>query len=203
MKLLKKISLSMVLVLTIFSFYGCKSSSPSDFVKSDLDGLKGANDKIVSIMATALSGTSKEDAEYSKELIKLAQKVTYEITSEKVDKDTAVVYLNINGPDFEIILKDSMTQVAKVAIEQAISDNYMTEEEENKMIMSILIDCTKNAQFSDRTGKINLVKVKQGWQYANEDDIAKLIFNFDPSTFDYNNVDNYIDEDALYNTLNE
>lgn len=203
MKLLKKISIAMVLILSFTAFYGCKSNSPLDFVKSNLDEMKGANDKLVSLVAKNMVISDEEEARINEELIKQVQKITYKITSEEVNKDEATVYIDINGPDFEVILKKAMTQIAKTAIEQAFSGVEMTEEEQNKMITDITLQCIKDSEFTDRTGKLTLIKENRKWKLADENELSKLLLNFDPSSIDYNNIDKYIDEDVLSNYINQ
>lgn len=202
MKLLKKISLCMTLILTIGVFYGCKSTSPSDVVKSNLDGMKSANDKLVSLVAKNMVISDAEEAKINEELIKQVQKITYKITSEEVNKDEATVYIDINGPDFEVIINKAMTKIVKNAIEQAFSGVEMTEEEQNKMVSDIILECIKDSEFTDRTGKLTLIKENKKWKLADENELSKLLLNFDPSLIDYNNIDKYIDGDALSNSLN-
>ena len=202
MKLLKKISLCMTLILTIGVFYGCKSPSPSDVVKSNLDGMKSANDKFVSLVAKNMVISDEGEAVINEELIKQVQKITYKITSEEINKDEATVYIDINGPDFEIIINKAMTKIVKTAIEQAFSGVEMTEEDQNKMISDIILECIKDSEFTDRTGKLTLIKENKKWNLADENELSKLLLNFDPSSVDYNNIEKYIDEDVLSNSLN-
>ncbi|WP_411167567.1 hypothetical protein ACH36K_10445 [Clostridium sp. MB05] len=203
MKLLKKISLCITLILTIGVFYGCKSASPSDFVKSNLDEMKGANDKLVSLVAKSMVISNEEEAEINEELIKQVQKITYKITSEEVNKNEATVYIDINGPDFEVIINKAMPQIVKTAIEQAFSGVNMTEEEQNKMISDVILESIKGSEFTDRTGKLTLVKENKKWELADENELSKLLLNFDPSSIDYDNMEKYINEESLSNYLNE
>lgn len=205
MKLLKKVSLCLTLALSIGVLYGCGSNtSPSDVVKSEIDEIKNADDKLVSIMVKAMSAEAGEgEVEFTNELIKQAQKLEYEITSEEINGDEAVVTVDIHGFDLEKTLVTSMTEIARVGVEQVLAGVNTTDEENEELVMKIMIDTVKNSELSGRTIKVNLIKEKSKWKFANENDLYLILFNFDPSSFDYNNMDKYIDEDALYNSINE
>ena len=98
MKLLKKISIIMTLVLSITAFYGCKSKepSPSDTVKTYFDEIKGADEATIS---TLLSNVEETDTNSSKKMITEIQKLTYTINSESIDGEKATVNVKVNGPD--------------------------------------------------------------------------------------------------------
>ena len=204
MKLFKKISLCLTLVLSIGVLYGCNSTSPSDVVKSKIDEIKDADDKLVSTMIEAMSaGAGEGQVEFTNELIKQAQKLEYEIASEDINGDEAVVSVDVNGFDLEATLVTSMTEIARVGVEQVLAGVNTTDEENEELVMKIMTDTVKNITLSNRTIKVNLIKEKSSWKFANENDLYLILFNFDPTSFDYNNVDKYIDEEALYNSLNE
>ncbi|VYT67545.1 hypothetical protein [Clostridium tertium] len=204
MKLFKKISLCLTLVLSIGVLYGCNSTSPSDVVKSKIDEIKDADDKLVSTMIEAMSaGAGEGQVEFTNELIKQAQKLEYEIASEDINGDEAVVSVDVNGFDLEATLVTSMTEIARVGVEQVLAGVNTTDEENEELVMKIMTDTVKNSTLSNRTIKVNLIKEKSSWKFANENDLYLILFNFDPTSFDYNNVDKYIDEEALYNSLNE
>lgn len=205
MKLLKKVSLCLMLALSIGVLYGCSNNaSPSDFVKSEIDEIKDADDKLVSIMLKAMSaGEGEGEVEFTNELLKQAQRLEYEITSEDINGDEAVVTLDIHGFDLETTLVTSMTKIARVGVEQVLAGVNTTDEENEELVMKIMTDTVKNSDLSDRTIKVNLIKEKSSWKFANENDLYLILFNFDPASFDYNNIDKYIDEDALYDSINE
>ncbi|MBS5937578.1 hypothetical protein E5347_04725 [Clostridium sartagoforme] len=205
MKLLKKVSLCLMLALSIGVLYGCSNNaSPSDFVKSEIDEIKDADDKLVSIMLKAMSaGEGEGEVEFTNELLKQAQRLEYEITSEDINGDEAVVTLDIHGFDLETTLVTSMTEIARVGVEQVLAGVNTTDEENEELVMKIMTDTVKNSDLSDRTIKVNLIKEKSSWKFANENDLYLILFNFDPASFDYNNIDKYIDEDALYDSINE
>lgn len=50
----KKISLCLTLTLSIGVLYGCNSTSLSDFVKGEIDKIKDADNKLVSIIVKAM-----------------------------------------------------------------------------------------------------------------------------------------------------
>lgn len=50
----KKISLCLTLALSIGVLYGCNSTSLSDFVKGEIDKIKDADNKLVSIIVKAM-----------------------------------------------------------------------------------------------------------------------------------------------------
>lgn len=188
MKLLKKISIIMTLVLSITAFYGCKSRepSPSDTVKTYFDEIKGADEATIS---TLLSNVEETDTNSSKKMITEIQKLTYTINSESIDGEKATVNVKVNGPDMAAVIATSIQEMFTSVLSQAFSGTEMTEAEQNKLYDDIMVKALDGVTFTDRTGDITLEKSENGWEITSDNEITKLIMNIDPTTFDPANTD--------------
>ncbi|WP_195263141.1 hypothetical protein [Clostridium sp. 1001275B_160808_H3] len=189
MKLLKKISIIMILVLSVTAIYGCKSKepSPSDTVKTYFDEIKGADEAMIS---TLLSTVKENNTNSSKKMVTEIQKLTYTINSEAIEgEDNATVNVTVNGPDIAAVIAKGIQEVFTSALSQAFSGTEMTEEEQNKLYDDILIKALDEVTFTDRTGDITLEKSENGWKVTNENEVTKLIMNIDPTTFDPTNIE--------------
>ncbi|WP_195954116.1 hypothetical protein [Clostridium tertium] len=188
MKLLKRISIIMTLVLSITAFYGCKSKepSPSDTVKTYFDEIKGADEATIS---TLLSNVEETDTNSSKKMITEIQKLTYTINSESIDGEKATVNVKVNGPDIAAVIATSIQEMFTSVLSQAFSGTEMTEAEQNKLYDDIMVKALDGVTFTDRTGDITLEKSENGWEITSDNEITKLIMNIDPTTFDPDNTD--------------
>lgn len=188
MKLLKRISIIMTLVLSITAFYGCKSKepSPSDTVKTYFDEIKGADEATIS---TLLSNVEETDTNSSKKMITEIQKLTYTINSESIDGEKATVNVKVNGPDMAAVIATSIQEMFTSVLSQAFSGTEMTEAEQNKLYDDIMVKALDGVTFTDRTGDITLEKSENGWEITSDNEITKLIMNIDPTTFDPDNTD--------------
>ncbi len=185
MKLLKKISIAMALMLSVTTFYGCKSNSPSDTVKTYLDGIKNADEKTISTLLDEVEKENEDTQSNSyKKVVSEIQKITYTINSESVDGDKATVNVKINGPDIAGVVAQSIQKMFTSALSQAFSGTEMTEEEQNKLYDDIMLECLNEVKFTDRTGDITLEKSDNEWKITDENEMIKLIMNIDPATFD-------------------
>lgn len=185
MKLLKRISIIMTLVISVTAFYGCKSKepSPSDTVKSYFDEIKNADEEMIYMI---LSSVDETDTNSSKKMISDIQKLTYKINSENINGDIATVNVTVNGPDISAVIAKAIQEMFTSALSQAFSGIEMTEEEENKLYDDILVKALNEVEFTDRTGDITLEKSENGWEITDENELTKLIINIDPTTFDEN-----------------
>ncbi|WP_291648074.1 hypothetical protein [Clostridium sp.] len=188
MKLLKRISIIMTLVLSITAFYGCKSKepSPSDTVKTYFDEIKSADEATIS---TLLSNVKETDTNSSKKMITEIQKLTYTINSESIDGEKATVNVKVNGPDMAAVIATSIQEMFTSVFSQAFSGTEMTEAEQNKLYDDIMVKALDGVTFTDRTGDITLEKSENGWEITSANEITKLIMNIDPTTFDTSNTD--------------
>lgn len=198
MKLLKKISIVMTLMISVTTFYGCKSevTSISDVVKTYLDGIKNADEKTISASLNENISTLLNNGEIQKEsiqndsykkLVSEIQKITYTINSENIDGDKATVNVKINGPDIADVIAKSIQKTFKSSLSQAFSDAEVTEEEQDKLYNDIMLECLNEVKFTNRTGDITLEKSDNEWKIADENQLIKLILNIDPANIDLEN----------------
>lgn len=183
MKLLKRISIIMTLVLSVVVFYGCisKEPSPSDKVKIYFDEIKNADEEIIS---TILGSLEDGDTNSSRKMVSEIQKITYTINSESINGDEAIVNVKVNGPDIATVISKSIEEMFTSAISQAFSGTELTVEEQNKLYDDIMVKVLDEVEFTDRTGDITLKKTKYGWEITNENELTKLMMNIDPTTFE-------------------
>lgn len=190
MKLLKKISIAIALMLSITTFYGCKSkiTSTSDTVKTYLDGIKNADEKTISPLlneniSTLLTEVEEENGstqnDFYKKVLSEIQKITYTINSENIEGDKAIVNVKINGPDIAAVIAKSIQKMFASSLSQAFSDTEMTEEEQDKLYYDIMLECLNEVKFTDRTGDITLEKSDNEWKITDENQLIKLILNID------------------------
>lgn len=198
MKLLKKISIAMVLMISVTTFYGCKKevTSTSDAVKTYLDGIKNVDEKTISTslnetISTLLNGEEMEKESIQndsyKKLVSEMQKITYTINSENIDGDKATVNVKINGPDIAAVITKSIKKMFNSSLSQAFSDDEMTEEDQDKLYNDIMLECLNEVKFTNRTGDITLEKSDNEWKIADENQLIKLLLNIDSANIDLEN----------------
>lgn len=194
MQKFKKIVSIMILFVMILGVYGCGSKSPSNVVKTYFEELKkGTNSDFTKMFGNSLESTentSKSDTkenklsdESSKKIIESMAKLTYTINSEKIDGDSAIVNVKVNGPDMSKVLSEFMQKAFTTAFSKSFSGEKINEEEQNKLFQSILSDCLNNITYAERTGDISLKKSNGEWKIDTDDSLKKLLLGIDASTF--------------------
>lgn len=190
MQKFKKIVSIMLLLVLVVGIYGCGSKSPSDVVKNYFEELKkGTNGDFTKMLDSSLTSSEKKNKsdakdnklsdESAKKLVDSMAKLTYTINSEKINGDSAIVNVKVNGPDMSKVLTDFMQKAITTALSKSLSGDKMTEEEQNKLFQGILSECLNNITFSERTGDISLKKSNGEWKIDTDDSLKKLLLGID------------------------
>ncbi|NFO55931.1 DUF4878 domain-containing protein [Clostridium botulinum] len=213
MNKLKKILPIIVLFALIIGIYGCGTQSPTNVVKSYLEEVKkGENSDFTNLLNDKLDktedkGEPTKDDQYSnettKQLIATMNKITYTVKSEKIDGDSAVVNIDINGPDISKVMSEFMQKAFSTALAQSFSGNEISKEEQNKLFEDILTESIKNTTYVDRTGDISLTKIDGKWKVNNDDSLSTLLIGMKASTFDNKKSDDNKNNDIKEMILNE
>ncbi|OOM05847.1 DUF5105 domain-containing protein [Clostridium saccharobutylicum] len=215
MKKLKKAISIMLLFVLIAGAYGCGSKSPSNVVKTYLEEVKqGKNGDFTELLDNSLDSAEKTNKsnikesklsdESAKKITDAMGKLTYTINSEKIDGDSAIVNVKVNGPDMSKVLGEFMQKAISAAFSKAFSGDKMSEEENNKLAEDILSDCLDNITNTERTGDISLKKSNGEWKINNDDSLKKLLLGIDGSIFSgQNSSDTNTTKEIKEMTLNE
>ena len=116
-----------------------------------------------------------------------SSKMTYEIKNSEVDGDTAVVTVNFKYIDGTGALKDALSKLFEEAFYQAFSEDEMSDEEMEDLLVKAIndYDPEDGDTFDTKTVEINCIKKDNKW-YIDEisDDLLDVIFCNCPSYLD-------------------
>ncbi|PRR83453.1 DUF4878 domain-containing protein [Clostridium vincentii] len=192
MKQLKRVVLIMLFFTLVGGVYGCGTKSPSNTVEDYLEEVKkGESGEFSDLLNQTLDkAENKEETqkqeisdETTKKLSNSIQDLTYTINSEKIDGDSATVNVKINGPDMAAVMTDYIQKAFTNAFAQAFSDKKATDEENNKLYDSMLLECLDNVKYTERTGDISLTKTEGDWKINKDDALTEVLINIDNSAF--------------------
>lgn len=168
------------------SFVGCTPKKPSSIVKVFFLGLKNANSKQLISAINSMDASIKIDEKIfesmplsTKKLEEALGKTKYEINSETINGDKALVNVTVASIDLSAVLG----KYIKKALPQLFSNLFsgkMTAKEIQAKQDVILSNILEKAAFKDSTGDFELVKKDGEWIISNMEDLIKLIFNVDP-----------------------
>ncbi|AOR23862.2 DUF4878 domain-containing protein [Clostridium taeniosporum] len=190
MKKLKKL-LSITLVFMLLAgVCGCaEKKTPTNTVKNYLEQVKKGENADFSKLLN--KNIEKEDEkagedkgkfnESEKKILDSMKNLTYKINSENIEGDSAVVNVTATAPDLAAVIGEFF----KKAISVAFSGTNKSDEENEKMYDSMLSECLDNVKLTERTQDIHLEKVDGEWRIINNDELAKLLANIDPSMFNF------------------
>ncbi len=188
MKKLKKISIILVMMLSMVLLYGCGGKSPTDVVNEYFKKVKSGDTDVQKLVSIA--GEENEDSEGSnlseevqKKLLDKVKEITYTVNSETIDGDNAKVNVTVKGMDLNIVIGKVMQEAFTFALTQAFSGTEMTEEESNTYFNSLFSKYIDEVTYSERTLDVELTKVDKEWKITGEDAMSKLLLGIDESTF--------------------
>ena len=164
--------LTLLLVLPIF-LTGCgkdkKMDSPSDKVEKYLDSYIHLDDNVLTDLDNMIDDmsdyTTKQKAEYKKIMKNHYENISYEIKSETIDDDQAIVEVEIEVYDYTDILNDEYDQ-----------DEFVNEDGEydlemfNDYQLDLLSKVNKKTKY---TILFNLSKQDDVWVINEPSDITK------------------------------
>ena len=106
-------------------------------------------------------------------------KLEYEIvSSEKIDKNTVVVKTKITAVDMNSVLGEFIAKALQYAFANAFADPQPTEEETNKKMEEIFIECASKEDLATVTNEVDIkvVKADKGWKIETSEDFTDAVF---------------------------
>ncbi|MDV4149923.1 DUF5105 domain-containing protein [Clostridium sp. AL.422] len=199
MKIIKKLSLVLVLILSTVSLYGCGKQSPTDVVNEYFQNVQKGQADIGNLVVKAEeseNGTEDniDDSNMSEEtqnkLLEKVKGITYKINGETIDGDSAKVNATVKGIDFNTVLGKVIQEAFSYSLAQAFSGVEMTEEESNAYYDSLLNKYLDEVTYSERTLDVELTKVDGEWKIKDDNVLLKLLLGVDENTFGGNTDEN-------------
>ena len=191
MKITKKIVAVLSVVIFTVMLAGCGTLSPKRVVDKRLKSIqKLKKENITEILGSKNNKDSKGSEfidKYKESSVKLVQtvnKITYKINSETIDGDNAKVNVTIKGPDLENMLTKFIEKMLSEALSMQILGKNMTTSEKNEKFDEVFAEVIGEAKFKERTMDINLIKNGKQWEIKDNDELTKLVLNFDSSSID-------------------
>lgn len=195
MRYIRRVLLMLLAVVFITGAYGCGfggvTKTPTEVTSETLDNIKsGDSNKIQNIFEgnglikiNSSKGLSVILPSSSDKMKKLLQNINYNVNSERIDGDDAVVNVTVTGPDLnEVFDKLISNMVNDIKSGELTSDNF----DMNKMSAKYdgeLSELLENVKTSERTGDIELEKSRGKWVIDDENEICRLAVNIDPDEF--------------------
>lgn len=195
MRYIRRVLLMLLAVVFITRAYGCGfggvTKTPTEVTSETLDNIKsGDSNKIQNIFEgnglikiNSSKGLSVILPSSSDKMKKLLQNINYNVNSERIDGDDAVVNVTVTGPDLnEVFDKLISNMVNDIKSGELTSDNF----DMNKMSAKYdgeLSELLENVKTSERTGDIELEKSRGKWVIDDENEICRLAVNIDPDEF--------------------
>lgn len=195
---MKKKLFSIILAgILIISLVGCSSPKPEDTVDTFLTNAQSLDlEKMSESMnpdsEDSLDKIGNDESDKTTDCLmdyfrENSSKMTYEIKNSEVDGDTAVVTVNFKYIDGTGALKDALSKLFEEAFYQAFSEDEMSDEEMEDLLVKAIndYDPEDGDTFDTKTVEINCIKKDNKW-YIDEisDDLLDVIFCNCPSYLD-------------------
>ena len=105
--------------------------------------------------------------------------LNYEIVlSEKVDDSTVIVKTSITATDMKPVMGEFFTQAMQYAFSTAFSDTQPSEEEQNKKMEEILVECASKPDLATVTNEVDIKVVKnenKEWKIEADDTFVNAV----------------------------
>lgn len=105
--------------------------------------------------------------------------LSYEIiSSEKVDKETVVVKTKVTATDMKPVLGEFLTKALEYAFSNAFADPQPTEEETNKKMEEILVECASKPDLATVTNEVDIKVIKtesKDWKIEADDAVVNAL----------------------------
>ena len=105
-------------------------------------------------------------------------KLEYEIvSSEKIDKNTVVVKTKIIAVDMKPVLSEFFGQALQYAFECAFSSTQPSEEEMNKKMEEMVIECVSKEDLSMVTSEVDIkvIKADKKWKIESSEELSNAL----------------------------
>ncbi len=121
---------------------------------------------------------AEQDDENIDKIKKMFEKLEYTIkSSEEIDSNTVNVLVETKALDIKTVLGNYMQKALQYAFSNAFADPQPTEEETNKKMEEIFIECLTAEDVKTITSEVTVKVVKQGgiWKIISDDAFANAI----------------------------
>lgn len=168
-----KITLTLIIVLSMIVLAGCGASSPKDVVNSYFKEIKsGENNEVANYIVGTVdeqTATNQDKDPKLEEAINIyISKLDAKVLSEKVDGEKATVEVELNGLNFGKVMIS--------VLQENIADIFSGKDQSSEDIGKDFLKTIKTAKEETRKGKINLTKVDNKWKIQQDNDLISLVF---------------------------
>ncbi len=174
---MKKLSIiSLVLIVSLVLVACSPEASPEEVVEKAFMELKNSNIEEFRTYIVDEDDFSDEEVEESIEY--LVKRIEVEVTDSNIDGDTATVTADITNINFSIVMQEFMTQAMGIAMDNALSEDPMSQEEMDSMVEDLLIEILQSEDIETvtNTTEISLEKINGKWKINYNEEIQNAIF---------------------------
>lgn len=163
----------------------CGGKGPGKTVSEKIDSMKNKTDHILNNVKDDSENGSQEsnsigkNKEAQNKILAAMNKTSYKINSEKVDKDTAIVNVTVNGPDIGKVRLDFQNKVYSDILNNKFNSDTTSDEQLDSKYDEVFMEMLDNIEFSDRTMDVELVKKDDGWEIKDGKVLLKLVMNIE------------------------
>ena len=182
MKKIKSIIAVVLTLVLVFSLTGCGEIKKAETsVKRMYTAFKNLDfeeaQKYVNVDDITNGENSNDNAEAVMNAI--FGNLNYEIVlSEKVDDSTVIVKTSITATDMKPVMGEFFTQAMQYAFSTAFSDTQPSEEEQNKKMEEILVECASKPDLATVTNEVDIKVVKnenKEWKIEADDTFVNAV----------------------------
>lgn len=174
---MKKRLIASVLLAFIVIMAGCSPKvSPEDTVKDALAELK--NNNIEKFKNYILDADDFDDEDIDNSLALLVKNLEVEINSSTIDGDSATVNASITNTNFSIVMEEFLTQAMSFAMENAFSEDPVSEDEMEAMAEELLLEILERDDIETVTTEVDISLEKEDgvWKIEYDEEIQNALF---------------------------
>jgi len=174
---MKRYSLiSFVLVLALVLVACSPEATPEETVEKALEELK--NNNIENFQKYIVDADSFSDEEIDESIEYLVKNLEVEVKSSSIDGDTATVETDITNINFSIVMEEFLSQAMGIAMENALSEDPMSQEEMDSYVEELLITILERDEIETvtTTANISLEKTNGQWKIIYDEEIQNALF---------------------------
>ena len=183
MKRFKSITAIILTLILILSLTGCGEIKKAETaVNGMFTAFKSLNfeeaQKYVNVDEITKAG---EEANENSMLIMVTvfDNLSYEIiSSEKVDSETVIVKTKVTATDMKPVLGEFLTKALEYAFSNAFANPQPTEEETNKKMEEILVECASKPDLATVTNEVDIKVIKtesKDWKIEADDAVVNAL----------------------------
>lgn len=182
MKKIKSIIAVVLTLVLVFSLTGCGEIKKAETsVNGMFTAFKNLDfeeaQKYVNVDDITNGENSNDNAEAVMNAI--FGNLNYEIVlSEKIDDSTVIVKTSITATDMKPVMGEFFTQAMQYAFSTAFSDTQPSEEEQNKKMEEILVECASKPDLATVTNEVDIKVVKnenKEWKIEADDTFVNAV----------------------------